>query len=218
MGPHRGITGPSLVRPRAAGGVVDTGQKTRQAGGVGGAEHVNPAPDGLIVRPDHLGPLLAEAAAPGPEEGRGGAADAGGGASASDQKPSPEPVRPPDHRTATRFYARFDLDPIRGIRQLGGDPRACHRPTRDRPRDGARDPGRQPGGLRRRYAKDRIRERRQSRGQILRVRVKAPGRCGRWTSSLNPSSLKASVKDLPSRVLATTAWAKRSQTRASRVR
>ena len=87
--------------------------------GIVTAEHVNPTPDGLIVRPDHLGPLLAEAAAPGHAEGRGGAADAGDGTSASDQTPSLEPVRPPDHRTATRFYARFDLDPIRGIRQLG---------------------------------------------------------------------------------------------------
>ena len=88
--------------------------------GVVTAEHVNPTPGGLIVHPDCVSSPPSEAAAS--DRGYGAAGTGGigpgGGRPGLGPEAGLEPDSRPDHRAATRFYARFDLDPIRGIRQL----------------------------------------------------------------------------------------------------
>jgi hypothetical protein len=82
--------------------------------GVRTGEHVSPQPSGLIVDPNHLviAPIVTE---PGPGEGEPGpgggaqpatATSVGKGAGKGGQLP-------------TEFYALFQLDPVRAIRQLG---------------------------------------------------------------------------------------------------
>jgi hypothetical protein len=84
-------------------------------------EHVTPAVSGLLIHPEHVpAPTGEDDNDVGAEEtdGDGGGAQPGGtkgatgggavGAAASGGGP-----------TKTRFYARFDLDPVRGIKQLG---------------------------------------------------------------------------------------------------
>ena len=86
--------------------------------GVVTAQHVKPALDGLIVHPDRV-PPPPEAAAPGRGDGTALPGGAGAGTGDSGRDSSPEPDPSPGRPAATEFYARFDLNPIRGIRQLG---------------------------------------------------------------------------------------------------
>ena len=81
-------------------------------------DSLKPAPDGLIVHPDRV-PPPPEAAAASRGDETALPVGTGGGAGDSGRDLAPEPGSLPDHPAATEFYARFDLDPIRGIRQLG---------------------------------------------------------------------------------------------------
>ena len=82
------------------------------------AEHVKPTPDGLIVHSDRV-PTPPEAAAASRVDGIALPGGAGAGAGDSGRDSAPDPGPSPDPPAATEFYARFDLNPIRGIRQLG---------------------------------------------------------------------------------------------------
>lgn len=88
--------------------------------GVTYGSHVTPMRSGLVMRPDIVGPEgatpdVAEGSddTPGGEDGvsgtGGSASGSAGGTGAMEGSSAP---------TATRFYGRFGLDPVRGIRQL----------------------------------------------------------------------------------------------------
>ncbi|MCY3849326.1 MAG: DUF499 domain-containing protein [Acidimicrobiaceae bacterium] len=86
--------------------------------GVRTAQHVTPTPSGLLIRPDSV-PLPPE---PGPVPG--GAEERGGEAPSGGAPGGREPSGPTAQATAetaepTEFYAEFQLDPVRCIRQLG---------------------------------------------------------------------------------------------------
>lgn len=89
--------------------------------GVRTGEHVTPAVSGLLIHPDHVPAPAGEddsgSDGEGPDGDRGGAESGGtkratGGGGAADAVSG-------GGATKTRFYARFDLDPVRGIKQLG---------------------------------------------------------------------------------------------------
>ena len=85
------------------------------------AQHTDPVAGGLLVHPDH-GPEPAEPpgpSGPAPEPGYGSGSLSGRPRSSIGPGPEPGPETAPEAPAPTRFYARFDLDPIRGIRQLG---------------------------------------------------------------------------------------------------
>jgi len=76
-------------------------------------EHVNPSPGGLLVRPTSV---PAPSAPDDEHSDDGGSTGNGDGSTADDDGSgggSPTVVLP------TRFFATFELDPVRGIRQLG---------------------------------------------------------------------------------------------------
>ena len=76
--------------------------------GVHTGEHVNPQPSGWIVHPDTV-----------PDELTGEAgADTGGGEDTTGTEGSDETSASENGAARTRFYARFDLDRVRAIRQL----------------------------------------------------------------------------------------------------
>ncbi|MYI19952.1 MAG: ATP-binding protein, partial [Acidimicrobiia bacterium] len=82
--------------------------------GIQKAQHVAASPSGLLIYPDFV-----PAPAP-PEDDEFGAEDEGGDTDqpgGSDATPPEEPG--PATPRATQFYAQFDLDPVRGIKQLG---------------------------------------------------------------------------------------------------
>ena len=78
--------------------------------GIQTGQHVIPAPSGLLVHPDRLPePAEPESTVEGPE----------GGSEApppGDQGNAPEPA---PTQGSTQFYAQFDLDPVRCIKELG---------------------------------------------------------------------------------------------------
>jgi len=85
--------------------------------GVRIGEHVMPAVSGLLIHPDHI---------PSPKAARAGEGDDGDGDGAEEGSHTGKPVGVPgagderdDAAVATRFYAVFDLDLVRGIKQLG---------------------------------------------------------------------------------------------------
>jgi hypothetical protein len=84
--------------------------------GVTAAAQVTATSSGLVVRPDSL---LAQE----DEETSGAGNDAGDSSSdvagGSGESPSPEGDAGSSSGSATRFYAQFDLDSVRGIKQLG---------------------------------------------------------------------------------------------------
>ncbi len=78
--------------------------------GVQTGQQVTPAMSGLLIHPDHVpAPKQADPVAEGSTTGADGKRPAPGGDKETD------PASP----GLTQFYAQFDLDPVRGIRQLG---------------------------------------------------------------------------------------------------
>ena len=73
---------------------------------------VPPAPSGLLIHPDHL-PEPEAPTEPGPGEPVGETDDPDGPTA------PPERQREPQSTKLTRFYAQFNLDPVRCIKQLG---------------------------------------------------------------------------------------------------
>jgi hypothetical protein len=87
--------------------------------GVRTACHVTPAISGLVVLPDAV--PTTQGGSERDEEGTGAAGDGAGvvgGRGAAGSQSGAGGVGPSD-AAATRFYAQFDLDPVRGIKQLG---------------------------------------------------------------------------------------------------
>ena len=91
--------------------------------GIQKAQHVVANPGGLLIYPDFVPPPAPPAEG---DPGDGPAADGGGeagqpsgtgteAAPGSAQPAAPKPATP----SVTQFYAQFDLDPVRGIKQLG---------------------------------------------------------------------------------------------------
>ena len=89
--------------------------------GVQKAQHVAVGPGGLLIYPDFVpvpAPPEEEPGADGTGEGVGGeAGEPGGTGTGTDSVPPDQPG--PATTSATQFYAQFDLDPVRGIKQLG---------------------------------------------------------------------------------------------------
>ena len=89
--------------------------------GVQKAQHVAAGPGGLLIYPDFVPtpvPPEEEPGADGTGEGVGGeAGEPGGTGTGTESVPPDQPG--PATTSATQFYAQFDLDPVRGIKQLG---------------------------------------------------------------------------------------------------
>ena len=82
--------------------------------GVQKAQHVAASPGGSLIYPDFVpAPAPAEEDEPSAEDEDGDSVEPGG----ADSTPPVEPG--PETPGATQFYAQFDLDPVRGIKQLG---------------------------------------------------------------------------------------------------
>ena len=78
--------------------------------GIQTGQHVNPTPSGLVVHPDRLPePAEPERTVDGPE---GGPETPPPGDQGDGPKPAP-------NQGSTQFYAQFDLDPVRCIKELG---------------------------------------------------------------------------------------------------
>ena len=88
--------------------------------GVRTGEHVTPAVSGLLIHPEHVPAPAGEDDNRGAEEtdGDGGGAESGGTKRATSGGGGGD-AGVGEGATKTRFYARFDLDPVRGIKQLG---------------------------------------------------------------------------------------------------
>ncbi|MDE0067328.1 MAG: DUF499 domain-containing protein [Acidimicrobiaceae bacterium] len=81
--------------------------------GIRTAQHVTPAPSGLLIRPDCVPPPPEPAPGPGDEpEGETGSS----GGDPGTTKPPPDPTATGPE--PTEFYAQFQLDPVRCIKQL----------------------------------------------------------------------------------------------------
>ncbi|MDW3217104.1 MAG: DUF499 domain-containing protein [Acidimicrobiales bacterium] len=81
--------------------------------GVVRGEHVNATRSGLLVLPEKV------PAPPEPEEGDGGTEGDGGGDRSEGGEPPPEPPGKDGERPRTQFYAHFELDSVRAIKDLG---------------------------------------------------------------------------------------------------
>ena len=77
--------------------------------GVSTGEHVNPSPSGLLIHPDHV-PARDD------ERGEGGAVSGTGEGESGGMGTE---IAGDSEATASSFYALFELDPVRAIRQLG---------------------------------------------------------------------------------------------------
>jgi uncharacterized protein len=84
--------------------------------GVRTGEHVTPAASGLVIHPEHV-PSPATDTEPGDEPG--GRWSIEGPASGSAEDRSEYTSGTAERRFASQFYAQFDLDSVRGIKQLG---------------------------------------------------------------------------------------------------
>ncbi len=73
---------------------------------------IPPAPSGLLIHPDHV-PEPQPQPPTDTDEPPEGTDDPDGPTTAPGERPEPEPSKP------TEFYAQFNLDPVRGIKQLG---------------------------------------------------------------------------------------------------
>jgi hypothetical protein len=82
--------------------------------GVRTGEHLIPGVGGLLIHPEHL-PDANPGGNGGGDSGEGGEGEGGdsGGDDGDGEKP------PPEGAAKHQFYAQFDLDPVRAIRQLG---------------------------------------------------------------------------------------------------
>ncbi|MDE0669187.1 MAG: collagen-like protein, partial [bacterium] len=83
--------------------------------GVHKAQHVAASPGGLLIYPDFV-------PTPGPpaeEDEPSAAGEAGDAGEPGGDVPTPPAEPGPETPGATQFYAQFDLDPVRGIKQLG---------------------------------------------------------------------------------------------------
>ena len=96
--------------------------------GIRETQHVAPGPGGLLIYPDFVPAPAgrdddAAATGAGEQEGEPGGSPTGPGEPGAGAGAGPGPTRPgsgsPGDPGVTRFYAQFDLDPVRGIRQLG---------------------------------------------------------------------------------------------------
>jgi len=82
--------------------------------GVQKAQHVVASPGGLLIYPDFVPtPTPPEEDEPSAEDEDGDAREPRGDVPTAPVDPGPEPPN------ATQFYAQFNLDPVRGIKQLG---------------------------------------------------------------------------------------------------
>ncbi len=82
--------------------------------GVRKGEHVTPAVSGLLIHPDHVPTEKPEESGSAGDAGQSG----GGGESKSDGD-GDSGKREGGGPSKTQFYAQFDLDPVRGIKELG---------------------------------------------------------------------------------------------------
>ena len=73
---------------------------------------IPPAPSGLLIHPDHV-PEPQQQPPTDTVDPPAGTDDPDGPTTAPGERPEPEPSKP------TQFYAQFNLDPVRGIKQLG---------------------------------------------------------------------------------------------------
>ncbi len=89
--------------------------------GVRTGQHVDPKPSGLLIHPDHVPSIPA----PGGPTGTGttlpgtGTGDPGGPNPPTGKTPTGSNAGRPSSVVLTDFYALFQLDPVRAIRQLG---------------------------------------------------------------------------------------------------
>lgn len=83
--------------------------------GVRTAQHVAPAVSGFVIHPDHV-PTPKPA---GDGDGSGTEGGETGGGTATRRRGGTKPAPGAGEAMATRFYAQFDLDPVRAIKQLG---------------------------------------------------------------------------------------------------
>jgi len=88
--------------------------------GVRTASHVTPSISGLLIHPDFV-PAPKGAAGTGDSEGGGedGGSEEAGGTGGSGSSGKSKAGEGSGSTGATRFYAQFDLDSVRGIKQLG---------------------------------------------------------------------------------------------------
>ena len=85
--------------------------------GVRTGEHVTPRVSGLLVHPDHV-PAKQDEKGDDSEDGTGGGKSAGGGGKGTGTSGGGGSGGK-DTPTKTQFYAQFDLDPVRAIKELG---------------------------------------------------------------------------------------------------
>ena len=83
--------------------------------GVQKAQHVAVSPGGLLIYPD----FVPTPAPPVVEDEPSAEGEDGDGGESSGDVPTPPDEPGPGAPSATQFYAQFDLDPVRGIKQLG---------------------------------------------------------------------------------------------------
>lgn len=82
--------------------------------GVKTGEHLTPTPSGLLIHPDHVPERIAVEQGGAKESPAGAVAETGASYDTASGPTGGADAAPP-----TSFYARFDLDPVRGIKQLG---------------------------------------------------------------------------------------------------